>query len=61
VVPGLLIQGEGAGGKIMFLNTANGARVLTYNAKSMVQGEVTVRNGVMYVPLANGNMIAVGQ
>ena len=42
-VPGILIEGVGAGGKIMFLNTANGATVLTYNAKSMVQGEVTVR------------------
>ena len=35
--------------------------VLNYNAKSMVQGEVTVSNGIVYVPLANGNLIALGQ
>ena len=51
-VPGLLIEGVGAGGNIMFLNTANGATVLTYNTQSMVQGEVTVSNGIVYVPLA---------
>ena len=60
-VPGLLIEGTGAGGRIMFLNTANGATITNYNAKSMVQGEVTVSNGIVYVPLANGNLIALGQ
>jgi polyvinyl alcohol dehydrogenase (cytochrome) len=60
-VPGLLIEGVGAGGSIKFLNTANGATVFTYNAKSTVQGEVTVSNGILYVPLANGNLIALGQ
>ena len=60
-VPGLLVEGEGAGGKVVFLNTANGATVSTYNAPGMVQGEVTIRNGILYVPLANGNLVAVGQ
>jgi polyvinyl alcohol dehydrogenase (cytochrome) len=60
-VPGLLIEGVGAGGQIKFLNTANGATVLTYNTGSMVQGEVTVSNGVVYVPLTNGNLVALGQ
>jgi polyvinyl alcohol dehydrogenase (cytochrome) len=60
-VPGMIIEGVGAGGKIMFLNTANGATLLSYNAGSTVQGEVTVRNGIVYVPLANGNLIALGQ
>ena len=41
-VPGMLIEGVGAGGNVQFLNTANGATVLDYNTNSMVQGEVTV-------------------
>ncbi len=60
VVPGLLIEGVGAGGQVKFLNTANGATVATYNTGSTVQGEVTVSNGVLYVPLANGNLLALG-
>ncbi len=60
-VPGMIIEGQGAGGRLVFLNTANGATLHTYNTKSTVQGEVTVRNGIVYVPLANGNMVALGQ
>jgi hypothetical protein len=60
-VPGLLIEGVGAGGNIKFINTANGATVFTYNTKSTVQGEVTVSNGILYVPLSNGNLVALGQ
>jgi len=60
-VPGMLIEGVGAGGNIVFLNTVNGATVSTFNTGSMVQGEVTVSNGIVYVPLAKGNIIALGQ
>ncbi len=60
-VPGLLIEGVGAGGDVKFINTLNGATVRTYNTKSTVMGEVTVRDGVVYIPLANGNLIALGQ
>ncbi len=60
-VPGMLIEGVGAGGDVVFLNTANGATVSTFATKSMVQGEVTVSNGIVYVPLANGNLVALGQ
>jgi polyvinyl alcohol dehydrogenase (cytochrome) len=60
-VPGMLIEGVGAGGDIKFINTANGATVFKYNTKSTVQGEVTVSNGILYVPLANGNLVALGQ
>ena len=60
-VPGLLIEGVGAGGDIKFINTDNGATVFKYNTKSTVQGEVTVNNGILYVPLANGNLVALGQ
>ena len=59
-VPGLLIEGVGAGGAGQFLNTANGATLFTYNTGSMVQGEVTVSNGIVYMPLANGNLMAAG-
>ncbi|HEX4015252.1 MAG TPA: IPT/TIG domain-containing protein [Frankiaceae bacterium] len=60
-VPGLLIEGVGAGGQVKFINTANGATTFTYNTGSTVQGEVTVFNGIVYVPLANGNLLALGQ
>ena len=40
--------------------SANGATVLTFNSGSMVQGEVTVSNGVVYLPQANGNLMAAG-
>jgi hypothetical protein len=59
-VPGLLIEGVGAGGQVKFINTANGATVFTFNTGSTVQGEVTVSNGVIYVPLSNGNLVALG-
>jgi len=60
-VPGMLLEGTGAGGRIAILNTANGATLSNFAAGSMVQGEVTVSNGILYAPLANGNLIAVGQ
>ena len=59
-IPGMIIEGTGAGGQVKFLNTANGATVLTFNSGSMVQGEVTVSNGVVYLPQANGNLMAAG-
>jgi hypothetical protein len=59
-IPGMIIEGTGAGGQVKFLNTANGATVLTFNSGSMVQGEVTVSNGVVYIPQANGNLMAAG-
>ena len=60
-VPGLIIEGVGAGGNLVFLNAATGATVTTFNTQSMVQGEVTVSNGIVYVPVAKGNLIALGQ
>jgi hypothetical protein len=60
-VPGLVIEGVGAGGNVKFLNTASGATAFTFNAAHTVQGEVTVRNGIVYVPMANGDLIALGQ
>ena len=59
-IPGMIIEGVGAGGQVKFLNTANGATVLTFNSGSMVQGEVTVSNGIVYLPQANGNLMAAG-
>ena len=59
-IPGMIIEGVGAGGQVKFLNTANGATVFTFNSGSMVQGEVTVSNGIVYLPQANGNLMAAG-
>ncbi len=59
-IPGMIIEGVGAGGQVKFLNTANGATVFTFNSGSMVQGEVTVSNGILYLPQANGNLMAAG-
>jgi outer membrane protein assembly factor BamB len=60
VTPGLLWEGVGAGGQMRVLNALNGATVLTYNAKSTIQGEVTVSGGIVYIPLSNGNLLALG-
>ena len=60
-VPGVLIEGYGAVGKLLFLNPANGATLLTYSPGAVPEGEVTVSNGIVYVPLSNGNLIALGQ
>jgi len=60
-VPGVLIEGYGAVGKLLFLNTANGATLFTYSAGSVPEGEATVSNGIVYVSLSNGNLIALGQ
>ncbi len=61
VVPGLVIEPYGAVGKILFLNPSNGATLLNYSPGGWPQGEVTVSNGVVYVSLTNGNLIALGQ
>jgi outer membrane protein assembly factor BamB len=60
-VPGMLIQGYGANGKLLFLNTTNGATLLTYSPGGWPEGEATVSNGIVYVSLTNGNLIALGQ
>jgi hypothetical protein len=60
-VPGILIMGYGASGNILFLNPANGATLLHYLPAAGVEGETTVSNGIVYVPLDNGNLIALGQ
>jgi outer membrane protein assembly factor BamB len=50
-----------ADGKLLFLNTANGVLLFNYSTAGIVQGEATVSNGVVSVPLGNGNLIALGQ
>jgi outer membrane protein assembly factor BamB len=60
-VPGMLIMGYGAVGKVVFINTTNGNIVYTYSPAAAVEGETSVSNGVVYVPLSNGNLIALGQ
>jgi hypothetical protein len=61
VVPGLAIQPYDAVGKILFLNPANGATLLSYSPGGWPQGEVTLSNGIVYATLTSGNLIALGQ
>ncbi|HLI73493.1 MAG TPA: PQQ-binding-like beta-propeller repeat protein, partial [Acidimicrobiales bacterium] len=61
VVPGVVVEGT-LGGNVEFLNAANGNTLRSYSTGvSEVQGESTVANGVVYVPLDNGNLLALGQ
>ena len=60
-ISGMLIMGYGATGKIIFLNPTTGATLFTYSPVAAVEGETTVSNGIVYVPLSNGNLIALGQ
>jgi polyvinyl alcohol dehydrogenase (cytochrome) len=60
-VPGVLIEGFSTGGELLFVNAANGAVMLDYRSANIVEGEATVSKGIVYVPLGNGNLIALGQ
>jgi hypothetical protein len=60
-VPGMLIMGLAVSGGILFINTTNGNIVSTYSPPAAMEGETTVWNGVVYVPLTNGELIALGQ
>jgi outer membrane protein assembly factor BamB len=61
VVPGVLIEGYGAGGNLLFLNPATGATLRLYTMTSRADGEATVSNGIVYVPLQQGDLLALGQ
>jgi len=60
-VPGMLIMGYGATGKVIFINSTNGNIVFTDSPAAAVEGETIVSDGVVYVPLSNGTLIALGQ
>ena len=61
VVPGVVVEGT-LGGNVVFLNAANGSTLLTYKTGvGEVQGECAVSNGIVYIPLDNGSLVALGQ
>jgi polyvinyl alcohol dehydrogenase (cytochrome) len=60
VVPGVVVEGT-LGGTVVFLNAATGANLLTYTAPLEVQGECTVSSGIVYIPVGNGTLVALGQ
>jgi outer membrane protein assembly factor BamB len=61
LVPGVLIEPYGANGHILFLNMSDGAVLNRYSPGGWPEGEVTVSNGIVYVALTNGNLVALGQ
>ena len=61
VVPGVVVEGTLAG-TVLFLNAGNGTTLRSYaTGVSEVQGESTVSNGTVYIPLDDGSLIALGQ
>ncbi|HEY2599660.1 MAG TPA: PQQ-binding-like beta-propeller repeat protein, partial [Candidatus Dormibacteraeota bacterium] len=61
VVPGVVVEGT-LSGTVLFLNATNGSTLLAYKTGvSEIQGECAVANGIVYVPLDNGSLIALGQ
>jgi polyvinyl alcohol dehydrogenase (cytochrome) len=60
-VPGVLIEGYGAGGNLLFLDPATGSTLLRYTTPTRVDGEVSVSNGIVYVPLQQGDLMTLGQ
>jgi len=60
VVPGVVIEGT-LGNAVLFLNAANGTTLYTYQAASQVLGESAVSNGIVYIPVGNGSLVALGQ
>ena len=60
-VPGVIVEGT-LGGTVLFLNAATGATLLKYKTGvSEVQGECAVSNGIVYIPLDDGVLVALGQ
>jgi len=59
-VPGVVVEGT-LGSTVEFLDAATGATLSTYDAPAAVEGESTVAGGVVYVPVANGSLVALGQ
>jgi len=59
-VPGVIVEGT-LGNAVVFLNAATGSTLFTYKTASQVQGEASVSNGVVYIPVANGSLVALGQ
>jgi len=60
-VPGVLIQPYGAVGNLLFINPVSGAVLRNYSPGGWPEGEVTVSNGIVYLTLTSGNLIALGQ
>jgi polyvinyl alcohol dehydrogenase (cytochrome) len=61
VVPGVVVEGNLAG-TVVFLNATNGETLFSYTTGlSEVQGECTVSNGIVYIPLDDGQLVALGQ
>jgi len=59
-VPGVIVEGT-LGGTVLFLNAASGATLFNYNTGvSEVQGECAVANGIVYIPLDDGSLVALG-
>jgi hypothetical protein len=58
-VPGLIVTGSGSA--VDFINTSTGATVSSFQMAAVIQGEITVSNGVVYMPLMNGSLVALGQ
>ena len=60
-VPGVIVEGT-LGGTVLFLNATTGATLLNYKTGvSEVQGECAVSNGIVYIPLDDGALVALGQ
>jgi hypothetical protein len=59
-VPGVIIEGT-LGNTELFLNAATGATLYTYDAPATIPGESAVSNGIVYIPVGNGSLVALGQ
>ncbi|HUY22235.1 MAG TPA: PQQ-binding-like beta-propeller repeat protein, partial [Acidimicrobiales bacterium] len=57
-VPGLVL--EGVGSTLVVADASTGKTLYSYKAASSIQGECTVADGVVYVPVANGSLVALG-
>ena len=49
------------GVNVLVIATSNGSTLFDYHTGVSIAGECTVSNGVIYVPAANGTLIALGQ
>jgi polyvinyl alcohol dehydrogenase (cytochrome) len=59
-VPGVIVEGT-LGNSVVFLDTSNGNKIFSYSTSAPVTGESTVASGVVYIPVSDGSLVALGQ
>ncbi|HEY7948365.1 MAG TPA: PQQ-binding-like beta-propeller repeat protein, partial [Acidimicrobiales bacterium] len=58
-VPGVVVAAVGSA--LVFLNASNGTQLFSYSVPGQIQGSANVSGGIVYIPVTNGSVVALGQ